>query len=91
MLFVIECLSGKYLIFVEGDICNEVFIIEILYDYVIDIVIYFVGLKVVGELVVRLLEYYDNNVNGMLWLVSVMCVVNVKNFIFSFFVIVYGD
>lgn len=37
--------------FVEGDICNEVLMIEILYDYVIDIVIYFVGLKVVGELV----------------------------------------
>lgn len=64
---------------------------EIFYDYVIEVVIYFVGLKVVGEFVVKLLEYYDNNVIGILKLVFVMCVVGVKNFIFSFFVIVYGD
>lgn len=36
-------------------------------------------------------EYYDNNVNGILVLVVVMCEVGVKLLVFSLFVIVYGE
>lgn len=43
---------------------------EILHDHAIDTVIHFAGLKAVGESVAKPLEYYDNNVNGTLRLVS---------------------
>lgn len=53
--------------------------------------IHFAGLKAVGESVARPLEYYDNNVNGTLRLVSAMRAANVKNLIFSSSATVYGD
>ncbi len=53
--------------------------------------IHFAGLKAVGESVAVPLEYYDNNVNGTLRLVSAMRAANVKNLIFSSSATVYGD
>ncbi len=53
--------------------------------------IHFAGLKAVGESVAEPLEYYDNNVNGTLRLVSAMRAANVKNLIFSSSATVYGD
>lgn len=79
VLPVIERLGGKHPTFVEGDIRNEALITEILHDHAIDTVIHFAGLKAVGESVARPLEYYDNNVNGTLRLVSAMRAANVKN------------
>lgn len=78
VLPVIERLGGKHPTFVEGDIRNEALITEILHDHAIDTVIHFAGLKAVGESVARPLEYYDNNVNGTLRLVSAMRAANVK-------------
>ncbi|KAB8125559.1 NAD-dependent epimerase/dehydratase family protein, partial [Raoultella ornithinolytica] len=77
--------------FVEGDIRNEALMTEILHDHAIDTVIHFAGLKAVGESVQKPLEYYDNNVNGTLRLISAMRAANVKNFIFSSSATVYGD
>lgn len=78
VLPVIERLGGKHPTFVEGDIRNEALITEILHDHAIDTVIHFAGLKAVGESVAVPLEYYDNNVNGTLRLVSAMRAANVK-------------
>lgn len=88
---VIERLGGKHPTFVEGDIRNEALMTEILHDHAIDTVIHFAGLKAVGESVQKPLEYYDNNVNGTLRLISAMRAANVKNFIFSSSATVYGD
>ncbi len=63
---------------------------EILHDHAIDTVIHFAGLKAVAESVQKPLEYYDNNVNGTLRLISAMRAANVKNFIFSSSATVYG-
>ena len=91
VLPVIERLGGKHPTFVEGDIRNEALMTEILHDHAIDTVIHFAGLKAVGESVQKPLEYYDNNVNGTLRLISAMRAANVKNFIFSSSATVYGD
>ncbi|WP_407218842.1 SDR family NAD(P)-dependent oxidoreductase [Enterobacter hormaechei] len=91
VLPVIERLSGKQPTFVEGDIRNEALMTEILHDHAIETVIHFAGLKAVGESVAKPLEYYDNNVNGTLRLISAMRAANVKNFIFSSSATVYGD
>ena len=91
VLPVIERLGGKHPTFVEGDIRNEALMTEILHDHAIDTVIHFAGLKAVGESVQKPLEYYDNNVNGTLRLISAMRAANVKNFIFSSSATVYGE
>ncbi|SFR01946.1 UDP-galactose 4-epimerase [Enterobacter sp. kpr-6] len=91
VLPVLERLGGKSATFIEGDIRNEALMTEILHDHAIDTVIHFAGLKAVGESVARPLEYYDNNVNGTLRLISAMRAANVKNFIFSSSATVYGD
>lgn len=91
VLPVMERLAGKQPAFVEGDIRNEALITEILHDHAIDTVIHFAGLKAVGESVAKPLEYYDNNVNGTLRLVSAMRAAGVKNLIFSSSATVYGD
>ena len=91
VLPVIERLGGKQPTFVEGDIRNEALMTEILHDHAIETVIHFAGLKAVGESVAKPLEYYDNNVNGTLRLLSAMRAANVKNFIFSSSATVYGD
>ena len=91
VLPVIERLGGKKATFIEGDIRNEALMTEILHDHAIDTVIHFAGLKAVGESVQKPLEYYDNNVNGTLRLISAMRAAGVKNFIFSSSATVYGD
>jgi len=91
VLPVIARLGGKEATFIEGDIRNEALLTDLLREQAIDTVIHFAGLKAVGESVAKPLEYYDNNVNGTLRLVSAMRAANVKNLIFSSSATVYGD
>lgn len=64
---------------------------SIMAEHKIESVIHFAGLKAVGESVQKPLEYYDNNVNGTLVLVSAMREMGVKSLIFSSSATVYGD
>lgn len=57
----------------------------------IDAVIHFAALKAVGESVQQPLSYYDNNIGGLLALVSVMGHAGVHQLVFSSSATVYGD
>jgi len=87
----IEKVAGVKPKFVEGDIRNKALMVELLTENSIDAVIHFAGLKAVGESVQKPLEYYDNNVNGTLVLVSAMREAGVKSLVFSSSATVYGD
>ena len=64
---------------------------DALFDqYQIDAVIHFAGLKAVGESCKIPVEYYQNNLNSTLSLLSAMKKHEVKNFIFSSSATVYG-
>ena len=54
-------------------------------------VINFAGYKAVGESVQKPVEYYENNIGGMLALIDVMREFNVKNLVFSSSATVYGN
>jgi UDP-glucose 4-epimerase len=56
-----------------------------------DAVINFAGYKAVGESVSKPLEYYENNIYGMLALLDVMREYSVKNLVFSSSATVYGN
>lgn len=87
----IEKVCGVKPHFVEGDIRDKALMVELLKTHKIESVIHFAGLKAVGESVQKPLEYYDNNVNGTLVLVSAMREAGVKSIVFSSSATVYGD
>ncbi|MDR9765157.1 UDP-glucose 4-epimerase GalE [Shewanella baltica] len=87
----IERITGKSVIFYQGDILNKALLQKVFNDHAIDSVIHFAGLKAVGESVAKPLKYYENNVTGTLILCQVMAEFKVKNLVFSSSATVYGD
>ena len=85
----VKALTGKDLIFYEGDVRDEALLKKIFADHDIGCVIHFAGLKAVGESVAMPWEYYDNNLNTTLVLTKVMKEVGMKNIIFSSSATVY--
>ncbi|POZ61226.1 UDP-glucose 4-epimerase GalE [Chromobacterium alticapitis] len=86
----VQALTGKALSFIHGDIRDEA-ALEAAFRYPIDAVIHFAGLKVVGDSVVKPLEYYENNVGGTLALLGAMRRHGVKRLVFSSSANIYGN
>lgn len=87
----VEKITGKKVIFHQGDILDRPFLEDIFSQYQFSAVIHFAGLKAVGESVLEPLKYYENNVSGTINLLQVMAKFSVKNFVFSSSATVYGD
>lgn len=77
-------------IFIEGDIRDYEFLVTTLNDHKIDAVIHFAALSLVGESVLKPLDYYNNNVYGMEVLLKAMVTCDVKKIIFSSTAATYG-
>ncbi len=86
----VENITGKKVKFYEGDIRDREILNKIFTENKIDSVINFAGLKAVGESCAKPLEYYENNIEGLLILVMVMREYGVKNLVFSSSATVYG-
>ena len=86
----VERITGKKVKFYEGDIRDRKLLDKIFEENKIDSVINFAGLKAVGESCAKPLEYYENNIEGLLQLVFSMRDHNVKNLVFSSSATVYG-
>ena len=78
------------IIFHQGDILDEEFMENIFEKYDIDFVIHFAALKAVGESVKKPVEYYQNNLNGLTTLLTMMQRYNVWKIVFSSSATVYG-
>lgn len=87
----IEQITGKKTVFYKEDVCDETALDRIFSENKIDAVINFAGLKAVGESVAKPLEYYRNNIDGMLAILNVMRKHNCKNIVFSSSATVYGN
>ncbi len=87
----LEKILGKSITFVEGDIRNGELLQKTMQSYHIDGVIHFAGLKAVGESVEHPLNYYENNIQGVLSLLRAMLNLGLKNLVFSSSATVYGD
>ena len=87
----VEKIINKNISFEEGDIRDNEKLKEVFIKYNIDSVIHFAGLKAVGQSVEKPLEYYDNNVVGILILLEVMKEFDCKKIVFSSSATVYGD
>ena len=87
----VEKIVGQKIPFIVADILDKDAIRGIFKDYKIDAVINFAGYKAVGESVQKPIEYYHNNIGGLIALVEVMKEFNCKNLVFSSSATVYGD
>ncbi len=86
----VEKITGKKVDFYEGDIRDRGILNNIFTENKIDAVINFAGFKAVGESCAKPLEYYENNIEGMLVLALAMRDFGVKNLVFSSSATVYG-
>ena len=86
----VEKITGKKVKFYEGDIRDRKILDKIFEENKIDSVINFAGLKAVGESCAKPLEYYENNIEGLLVLMFAMRDHGVKNLVFSSSATVYG-
>jgi UDP-glucose 4-epimerase len=75
--------------FMKADIRNHDDIRELFQSYPIDSVIHFAALKAVGDSVKKPLEYYDNNINGLLSLLKICEEFSCQKFVFSSSATVY--
>lgn len=87
----VEKIVGQPIKFYENDILDAAALDKIFTENKIDAVINFAGLKAVGESVEKPLEYYHNNITGMLVLLEVMRAHGCKNIVFSSSATVYGN
>jgi UDP-glucose 4-epimerase len=77
--------------FIKGDVRDIHLLQSTMQHYSVDAVIHLAGLKSVGESVANPLEYYENNIGGILSLLRAMNEQGVKNLVFSSSATVYGD
>ncbi|KWF23614.1 UDP-glucose 4-epimerase GalE [Burkholderia ubonensis] len=83
-------ITGKTPAFHQVDVCDEAALGKVFDAHPITGAIHFAALKAVGESVAKPLEYYQNNIGGLLTVLKVMRERNVKQFVFSSSATVYG-
>jgi len=84
-------LSGSEPVFVRASVCDAAAVEALFQRHRIDATVHFAALKAVGESVQKPLEYYTNNVGGLLTVCQAMQRHGVKRFVFSSSATVYGD
>lgn len=78
-------------IFYTKNVLDTLALEQILKEHNIDAVIHFAAFKAVGESVEKPLEYYHNNVGGLISLLNAMKKTGVQKFVFSSSCTVYGQ
>lgn len=84
-------ITGQRIDLVKGDVRNTQLLEDKLVSHGIDAVIHFAGSKAVGESVENPIDYYANNVQGMISLLHAMRSTKVKTLVFSSSATVYGE
>ena len=84
-------ITGVEPAFYEGDICDLDFLARVFLEARFDGVIHFAGLKVASESLDNPGEYYNNNVNGTINLLTSMKKAGISSLIFSSSANIYGE
>jgi UDP-glucose 4-epimerase len=86
----LERLSGQPLRFEQMDLRDGAALEGLFARHSIDAVVHFAALKAVGESVMRPLDYYGNNVGGLVTLCQAMSQAGCRRMVFSSSATVYG-
>jgi len=87
----IQEITNEKVSFIEGDVLDTKLLTKTLKDFNVDIVIHFAGLKAVGESIEKPIEYFENNISGLISLLKAMKKTGVKKIVFSSSATVYGE
>ena len=87
----LEQLGGRAPRFEKLNVCDAPALETLFQRHRIDACVHFAALKAVGESVAQPLDYYANNLGGLLNVCSTMKRHEVKRFVFSSSATVYGD
>lgn len=87
----LERLSGQRPVFERADVGNEAALDALFRRHRIDAVVHFAAFKAVGESTARPLEYYRNNLGGLISLTRVMQRHGCRRLVFSSSATVYGQ
>ncbi len=85
----IKQISGRKPVFYSGDVRDRAALNKLFQTHKIQAVIHFAALKAVGESVQKPLQYYQNNLSGLLMLAEVMQERKCNHFVFSSSATVY--
>lgn len=83
-------LAGRKPVLREGDVRDGELLRRLMWEHGIEAVMHFAGLKAVGESVKKPVDYFDNNVQGSLSLLTAMRAAGVRTLVFSSSATVYG-
>jgi len=86
----LRTLSGTEPEFVRADVCDAAAMAEVFAGEAIDAVVHFAAFKAVGESTAKPLDYYANNIGGLLTLARTMADHGCKTLVFSSSATVYG-
>jgi UDP-glucose 4-epimerase len=86
----LKTLSGSAPAFVQADVCDAAAMDALFARERIDAVVHFAAYKAVGESAARPLDYYANNIGGLLTLARTMARHGCKTLVFSSSATVYG-
>jgi UDP-glucose 4-epimerase len=84
-------LGTRPIVFEQASVCDERAMASVFDRHRIDAVVHFAALKAVGESTQRPLDYYANNLGGLLTTCRAMLQHDVRRFVFSSSATVYGD
>jgi len=87
----IESIAGKRPRFIYGDVRDSRLVEQTINEHQLSSVVHFAGLKAVGESSDCPLDYYENNVQGMLAVLRAMQNTGVYRLVFSSSATVYGE
>jgi UDP-glucose 4-epimerase len=87
----LERLSGMAPVFERINVCDEAALQDVFQRHRIDATVHFAALKAVGESTTKPLDYYANNLGGLLATCRVMQRHSAKRFVFSSSATVYGE
>ena len=86
----IQKICGKKPLFIEQDVTDLAGLREVFENHVFDSVIHFAALKAVSESITRAVDYYQNNLTGLLNVITCMQQCGVPKIVFSSSATVYG-
>jgi UDP-glucose 4-epimerase len=84
-------LSGRAPVFEQADVCDFAAMQAVFQRHAIDAVVHFAAHKAVGESVQKPLEYYRNNIGGVVTVTRAMLEHGISTFVFSSSATVYGE
>ena len=87
----LAAITGKTPHFVQGDVRDRALLDQLFAEHRISGMIHFAALKAVGESVSQPLQYYSNNLDGLLTVCAAMGAAGVKQLVFSSSATVYGN